>query len=174
MAINSDMVTVLRVLINDTESPNTYSDGRLEKMLVVAARYTDMEIDFDRDYTIDIGTPDISPDPMASGAAGDDEIFANFVILKAACVADQSPFRTKALMEGVKAKIGPAVLETMGHSKAFLELINNGPCAAYAALKWEHELGGAQACKAILSPFTGNNFDAQSLSPNIHRRRGFF
>jgi hypothetical protein len=176
MAINANMITVLRVLINDTESPQTYSDVRLEKMLVAAALYVDMEIDFNRDYTIDVGSPDISPDPMASGATDDDAVFANFIMLKAACIADLSSLRTRALQEGIKARCGPAVLEVMGHSKAFMALIENGPCAAYKALKWEHELGNAQACKAILSPFTGNNFDAQNLAPSHryghpHRRR---
>jgi hypothetical protein len=30
-------------------------------------------------------------------------------------------------------------------------------------MKWEYELGNANAIRAILSPFVGNNFDPRSL-----------
>ena len=167
MAINANMVTSLRVLINDTESPQVYTDARLDTILAVSAMYVKHEIDFDRTFTINIATPDISPDPMASGASVNDGIFANFVILKAACTADTSTFRTKSLAAGISARCGPAVLATAGHLQGFRDLIDFGPCKAYETLKKEHEFGN-YTIKAVLSPFISSNFDPHTLFNGGH------
>ncbi len=163
------MTVMLRILVNDMDDTPVYSDSRMEQMLVVAAMYVNTEISFDYDYTINITTPDISPDPTGNG----DDAFTNFTVLKAACLTDQSTFRTKALAAGVKAKCGPAVLETLKHLDGFKQLLEVGPCAAYTELKKQWTFGNARLIYAILSPFTSNNFDPSSLStmlPNYRDR----
>jgi len=164
MAWDDTMTTMLRVMINDTEATQTYTDDRLKQMLVVAAQYVDMEMDFDNTYTITVGATasasTISPDPVGVG----DDPFVNFTVLKAACLADLSTFRTRALMAGVKAKCGPAVLETMKHIDGFKELLTQGPCAAYEKLKQNWTFGDARLIHAVLSPFVSNDFDPTSLS----------
>jgi hypothetical protein len=162
MAWSTKMTTMLRILINDADVPYTYSDTRIKEVLAVAAHYVKEEIDFDTIYTVTISTPDITPDPTAS--ATQDDVFVNFIVLKAACIVDFSTFRTESLRSGVEARMGPAVLRTMDRLKGFSELLNKGPCAAYDALKAEHEFGNAQVCRVILSPFVGNQFDPDSLS----------
>jgi len=163
MAWQTDLVTMLRNVIFDVDSTDyTYTDNRLKEMLVVSSRLVTQEIAFDTTYTITISTTGISPDPTDNTDANS-IAFQNFVVLKAACLADQSTLRTKALAAGVTAKLGPASISTNSSLRGFEILFNEGPCAAYSSLKWEYELGNPKAIRAILSPFVGNTFDPQSL-----------
>lgn len=160
MAWQDTIVPMLRVLINDLDSTSySYSDDRLEEIVVVAAQLVAQEINFDTTYTVNVPLCTISPDPVANS----DDAFTNFITLKAACFMDQSQFRTKATVAGLKAKVGPAVLETTEHLKGFKELLNIGPCAAYKTLKEEWVFGNAQVVEAVLSPFISNNFDPADL-----------
>jgi len=159
MAWQSEMVTMLRVLINDMDS-ECYDDVRLEQLLVLSAKYVQQEISFSTTYTINLASLSISPDPSV---APDDE-FMNFTVLKSACLADWNTFRQKALLAGVKARCGPAELETIGHLDGFKALVDKGPCAAYDALKLDYQFGNTNTIRAVLSPFVGNNFDPSSLS----------
>ncbi len=154
-------VRMLRILINDVEEATwEYSDDRLMQTLVVAAQLVNQEIDFDTTYTINVPLVTLTPDPTTGVI---DDAFTNFMVLKAACFMDQSAFRTKAAVAGLKAKCGPAVLETVEHLRGFKDLINFGPCKAYTTLKQEWIFGNAQVVEAILSPFVSNNFDPRNL-----------
>ena len=169
MAWDSTMVTILRVLISDIDVPQSYTSARLQQILVVGAQYVQQEISFSTTYTITIGTPAISPDPTLT--ASKDDAFTNLVVLKAACLTDWGEFRQKALVAGIKARCGPAILETLQHLDGFKTLIDKGPCAAYDELKTDYQFGNTNTVRAILSPFIGNNFDPRSLH-NTHRRHG--
>ena len=136
-------------------------------IIVVAAMYTQEEISLPISYSINIETITISPDPTLNG----DDSFFTLSMLKAACITDQSTYRTKALISRIKAKCGPAVLETMSHIAGWKDLIDFGPCKAYETLKYEYELGNAPVGRAILSPFISNNFDPLNLNPQIGRGR---
>src|SRR5574339_394773 len=104
MPWQDETIPTLRILINDLDSTNyTYSDDRLSQTLVVAAKLINQEVEFDNEYTISIENVTITPDPVDDG----DEVYVNMMILKAACIVDQSTFRTKANIEGVKAALGP-------------------------------------------------------------------
>jgi hypothetical protein len=153
---STNALTMLRVLINDVSS-TTYTDDRLKQMMAVSALYINQDIDFDISYTVDVATPDIIPDPST------DVVYTNFMVMKAACLADLSTYRTKALMEGIAAKCGPAALTVVGNLRGFKELLTMGPCAAYESMKEDYILADGSICRAILTPFTGNNFDPESL-----------
>ena len=159
MAWQDDMTQMLRILIFDIESTPTYSDARLEEMIVTAAHLVIQDINFSTDYTVSIMSQSITPDPTTS----DDTEFVNFVVLKVACIADQSTLRSKVNSAGVSVKLGPASISTGTNLRGHEVLLNQGPCAAYDEMKWEYELGNANAIRAILSPFVGNNFDPRSL-----------
>ena len=169
MAWQTEIVQMLRVVINDLDTPETYSNSRLEQLISVSARFVVGEVDLDRTYTITIDavTPVIDPDPTTLSTA--DVIFIDLITLKAACLMDTNTFRAQALVAGIKARCGPAVIETLGRSKAFKELIEVGPCAAYTQLKKEYEFGTSMTQKAILSPFIGNNFDPVWLDGGSRR-----
>ena len=162
-----EMVPMLRIIINDVGAAPTYTDGRLETILVVAAHLIQTEISYSNTYVIKISDTTITPDPYTAG----DTTFMNFTVMKSACLVDQSTFRTEALRAGVKARLGDAVLETMDRLSGFKELLNNGPCQAFEAMKDDFLFGSGDICKAILSPFVGNDFDSAVLTGSDYRWR---
>jgi hypothetical protein len=168
MAWSDTATTVLRTLINDPDS-TSYSDARLQTVLISCAYLISYEITFDTTYTIDVAAETITPDPST------DATFMNFMIMKAACQTDFSTFRTKALMDGISAKCGPAALSVIGNLKGFKELLTIGPCAAYQTMKQDYVFGNGYICQAILSPFIGSHFDPDSLgSTYVDNRDAYY
>lgn len=166
MAWQDEMVPMLRVLINDMEEDAVYTDSRLEDMLIVSARLVEQEIDFSTSYTIVITDRGISPDPTVTATL--DDAFTNFTVLKAACIADQSTFRTKALAAGIQAKCGPATLNTAGYLDGFKELLTIGPCAAYETMKTQWMFGKniTNIYRIILGPYGSNEVMPESIYLN--------
>lgn len=166
MAWQNEMVPMLRNIINDVDEDNyTYTDTRLEELLVVAAQLVVVDItNLSVTYTIDVTQFTISPDPTATR----DNTFINFVVLKAACMSDQALYRSKALAAGIRARCGPVVMDTMKHMQGFKDLINIGPCKAYETLKFQEAFGNSHV-QAILSPFVSNDFDPRSLQTYFNR-----
>jgi hypothetical protein len=158
MAWQDIAVPMLRVLINDMEATPTYSDDRLIQVLLVSALYTKTDMDFDTNYTVNIVTETITPDPST------DEIFLGFFVMAAACQTDFSTYRSKALLDGISARCGPVSMTVSGHSRSFKDLLAMGPCAIYDSMKKDYVFGNGALCHAILSPFIGNNFDPTYLN----------
>ena len=173
MAWQYNLTTMLRLVIYDSPDDTTgrtYTDARLEELLVVAANLVVQELTFDNTYTIDIAATSISPDPITQK----DTVFQNMVVLKAACLADQSTLRTKAQQAGISAKVGPASISTSNSLNGYALLLEQGPCATYGRLKWEYEMGdaqGRQAIRAVLSPFIGPNYDPRGSSSDYFGHR---
>ena len=153
---------IVRNLINDLETPYTYSDDRLKQLITVAAQYVIMEANLDTTYTVNIVSEEISPDPSAPSSRDID--FVGFVAMKSACLLDHSTFRTRAAGEGLRAALGPASLSVSGTLSGYKDILNMGPCKLYENLINEHNIGNATAVRAIFSPFVGNNFDPQNLN----------
>jgi len=157
---------MLRLVIYDAPDDvddRVYTDARLEELIVVAANLVIQEMAFSNTYTVDIAATSISPDPITQK----DTVFQNMVVLKAACLADQSTLRTRAQQAGITAKVGPASISTSNSLNGYALLLEQGPCATYERLKWEYEMGDAQAqqaIRAVLSPFVGPNYDPRGGS----------
>ena len=158
---------MLRTILNDAGCGTTeYNDTRLEELLMAGAYINLTQVIFAVDYTITIATDTISPDPSTSSPI--DVTFINFMVLKAACLADEGLFRNKALSAGIKARCGPAVLETMNHLEGFKILLEEGPCKAYAELLNQYRFSGnSDNIRAIMTPFVSQTFD-----PSTHRGGG--
>lgn len=163
MAWDTEIIRIVRVLINDLNSPYEYSDRRLLQTIVVAAKYVQFDAVLDHDYDIDILNPNISPDPTLDN----DSIFISIVSLKAACIIDQSNFRTKASLEGVRAALGPASLSTSGSLQGWREILEHGPCKLYSDLTEHWDVTNATAVASVLSPFVGNKFDPRLTNANL-------
>lgn len=153
---------IVRNLINDLSDTPTYSDSRLQQLIVIAAQYVIMEANLDTSYTTNVATVEIAPDPSAPTTK--DITFIGLVSMKAACLLDQSTFRTKAATEGLRAALGPASLSVGGSLSGYKDILNMGPCKLYDQLLQDHNIGNATAIRAIFSPFVGNNFDPQNLN----------
>ena len=154
MAWQDEAIPLLRTILGDAGCcTTTYTDTRIEELLVSSAYLINYEIPFSVAYTVRVSLGVITPDPV------DDEAFMNFMVLKAACLADEGTFRAKALLAGVEARCGPAILKTMDHIKGFQTLLTEGPCKAYDELKQDAIFGNTDVIRAVLSPFRGNTFD---------------
>lgn len=160
MAWQEELTIIVRTLINDLGPDYTYSDSRIEQCLVVASKYVQFDVSLDHYYDVDVVNLSISPDPTSDN----DDIFIALVSLKAACIIDQSNFRTKAALEGLRAALGPASLSVGGSLAGWKEILAHGPCALYDSLTEHHDVANATAIRAIFSPFIGNNFDPQNLN----------
>ena len=160
MSWQNELTSIVRVLINDNGPTYTYSDLRIQQSLVVAAKYVQFDVVLDHQYLVDISNLQITPDPTLDN----DDIFISLTSLKAACIIDQSNFRTKAAMEGIRAALGPASLSVGGSLAGWKEVIKHGPCALYDDLVEHWDVANASAVRAVLSPFIGNKFDPQNLN----------
>ena len=170
MSWTIEIPLITRVWINDLDANPTYSDARLKQVVVVAAMNVNREVSFSETYTISVVNETISPDPCLDASLDND--FTALVALKAACILDQSTYRTKAVNEGIKASLASAALDTKGNLKGYLDLLNVGPCAMYSQLRQEFEIGNPSVVEAVLSPFVGNGFDPSRLSSYHGERNG--
>lgn len=161
---------IVRNLINDLDTPQVYSDSRIQQLILVAAQYVVSEVNLSNTYNIDIINQSITPDP--SDPITRDTDFIGFVALKTACMLDQSTFRTKAIMEGISTALGSANLSIGGNLSGYKTILEQGPCAMYEQLTLDHNIGNATATSAILSPFVSNNFDPRYLNVGPFRNMG--
>lgn len=149
---------MLRTMLSDAGcGETTYSNTRLEQLLITAAYFLPVDINFNSDYIVDVEQQTISPDPIGQE---DGPEFINFMVLRAACMADEGNFRNSALLQGVKARCGPAVLETNSYGQYLKELLTSGPCKSYEDLKNEYNFSyeGRRIIRAVMSPFVSNDF----------------
>ena len=167
MAWDTTMVSMMRTLIQDFDSTYfTYS--RLKEILVVAAQYVITEVDLSVTYTINIVTPSISPDPTTASPV--DNAFVNLAVMKAACLIDRGSLRSAALLSGLEARCGPAMMKTLQRMDGFNTLIIQGYCATYEELKQQYRFGNISWCQGFLSPFISSNFFPDLVDPNLDHR----
>lgn len=161
MSWQTEMTAIVRTLINDLGPNYTYTDLRIRQSIVVAAKYVQFDVVIDPLFNIDVANLTISPDPTADETTN--QVFISLTCLKAACLIDQSNYRTKAVMEGIRAALGPASLNVSGNLVGWKEILAHGACAAYDAFTEHWDVANATAVSAIFSPFIGNKFDPQNL-----------
>lgn len=168
MSWQDHLTTVVRVLINDLDSPYEFSDQRMQQVIVVAAKYVQFDVNLEHLYQVDVINPNITPDPTID----DDEIFLSLVGLKAACIFDQGTFRTKAALEGIRTALGPASLSFGGSIAGYRDIIEHGACGLYDELTSHWDVRNASAWAAVLSPFVNNKFDPRYLNVGPFRNVG--
>lgn len=168
MAWQPTLTLIVRNLINDVNTPYEFSDSRIEQVLVVAGQYVQFDVNLTTRYEIDVINKTFNPDPVVSK----DDIFNSIVCLKAACIIDQGTFRTKAALEGISTKLGPAVLNLSGTLQGWKSIIEHGACALYDQLTEHWDVQNATAWAAVLSPFVGNRFDPRYLHSGPFRSLG--
>jgi len=160
MAWQDDMVSMLRVVIDDAGSNPEYTNARLEEVITVAAHFTKKDVDFDSDYTISISDVSITPDPIT----GKDYPFVNLVTLRAACLLANSEYKT-AGVRAVSVRDGSSAIDQRGVAdsrKNWRDMI----CQDYARAEREYRMGNSQAGEAIIGPYS------QSPQVGTHRSRG--
>lgn len=161
MAWTTDLVLMVRVLVSDIATPQTYTDEYIQRVLVTAGIIVDAEIPFDYDYSYDISALTISPDPVIS----EDSIFMALVPLKSACILTQGEFK-QALGQGIKVRDGDSAIDTSVSFRGYRDILELGACAAYEKLKWSLLASGASSGngvgKAVLGPYRESGGSALS------------
>ena len=147
MAWQDTMIIMLRVVIDDMGSNPTYSDSRLEEVIVVAANLTKQDVDFDSDYTIGVTDLSISPDPTTSP----DNAFINLVTLKSACLLANSEYKT-CTNNAISVRDGSAAIDKRGVAAAKKEG-RDSICKDYNHAEREYKLGNSNAGASIIGPY---------------------
>lgn len=150
MAWEDDMLTMLRVLVND-QAETTYSESSLLKTLVVAAFQVNQELDFTYDFVVSISNETIQPDPTAT--ATKDESFVNLTCLKAACLIDRGSAMVAA-NRAIAVRDGSSAIDLRGVIQSKLKLLEKGWCAVYEDAKFEYQKDQHSVAGAIvMTPF---------------------
>lgn len=170
-------IPMLRVLIGDIDSPQTYTDSRLHSVLLTSAYIVERELDFDYTYAVDIVGSGVTPDPS------DDEAFINLTVLKAACIITMSEFttglrQTDSTGDAISVTKGPSSISKSRTNQLRLrqQFAEGGFCKAYADAKFEYQAGQASVGHAILGPFINDNVPYITTYDSCYNycgRRGF-
>lgn len=143
----SPCIILLRSMIADMIPPYRYADGSLQSLLASAAQLITTEIG--STYVIDVVQQTIDPDPVDSL----DNSFVNLMVLKAACIVDNSEARL-ATTRGVLLRNADKTVDLTKVSEGKLAIWKNGWCKNFDTAKIEYLTGdGSAAGMAIIGPF---------------------
>ena len=118
MAWQTEIVEQVRVIINDTESPQKFTDSRIERATIIATSQVLKEINFSTVYTVDITLQTITPDPTS--LTPKDLDFVNLVSLKCSCLILGGELRQYSL-SSISVTDGPSTISFSGIFKNLKE-----------------------------------------------------
>lgn len=136
---------LLRNRINDAVSPYTYSDSRLNDILIAAAAEVCVAVNFANDYIVNITQQTITPDP------GTDNMFMVLVALKAATFVTKSEYHTASL-KAYNFKDGPSSIDGRSVAEAKKVIAANAQ-KEYDDAVFAYQVGNYSVGEAIVSPF---------------------
>lgn len=154
MAWQTELVRMVRGLINDLDSPYTYSDDRIQEVILISSQLILLDLDFANTYTVDLDQVILSPDPTTPTK---DNAFINLVSLKSACMVDQWKLRGDS-RRAIKVVDGKSSIDLTGILTAQRMLFGVGACKAFDEAKTEYLLGESNPGQAILGPFSSPTF----------------
>ena len=108
----AEMITLLRVLVDDLSSPYTYTDGRMTQVLAVAAQLVTAELNFPYDFQVNIQALTITPNPTDRTGTRDDN-FINLVCIKAACLIERGESR-RSVGQSIAIRDGSSSIDLRG------------------------------------------------------------
>lgn len=154
MAWQDEMTILLRNMINDVDETNyTYSDDRLETLLVVAGQLVIQDCGtFSQNFITDIENVAITPDPTDRINKTRDESFINLTCMKAACMTNLGEAKTAAA-QGIEVKDQVGYMNLRWRMEGLTKLIDKSWCSIYQDLKLEYLNGTLLVGVAVLSPF---------------------
>jgi len=168
MAWNVDMVLMLRSIIGDLDKTK-FTNERLKQILVIGAYNVYNDASFSTEYTIDVGSVSISPDPITES----DSDFATLTVYKSACILVGSEVKTEAA-NAISIKDGPSAIDLRAVSGT-LNTLYQDLCKKYEEMlktyRYEKSDGGVPAGTAVLSPYAPASWSA---SMNRYESDGYF
>ena len=144
---NFEIPSIVRTWINDLDSSSyKYSDGRINQVICVAARFVQQDAEFKTRYSI--GVDYISPNP----AELEDFDFINLVGLKTACIILGGELKMEA-GNAISIKDGPSSIDLRGVAST-IAAYRNDICSRYDEYLLDYKVFGIQAGQAVLGPYS--------------------
>lgn len=151
---------VIRGLIGDIDTPQTYSDSRLTYISLNCAHLLLNEVSFQNDYTVDVAASSISPDPSDP----EDVSFINLLALRSAVLIANSEYKT-ASKQAFIVKDGPSSIETGVRYKALQEFAATAK-EMYDKAKIDFVAGNSVGALAVTTPFYYRGQEPSFLNSN--------
>lgn len=171
MSWQGQIGTIVRYIIDDVDPSNyTYSDKRIETTILVAAQLTQMSVDFSQDYSVNVETCTLTPDPTDSD--NEDYAFITLISLRSACIILGSQIRSES-GNAISIKDGPSAIDLRGVTQT-LAVLYKDLCSKYEQAELEYRAGNGLAGQAILGPYSGGSDLISRNSHGGHRSGGFF
>ena len=169
MAWQNEMTLIVRHLVNDLNSSSyTFQDDRIQEAILVSAQLMVNELDFEKEYTIEVDGASLSPDPTEGTK---DDPFISLVALKCACILTGSELKTKSL-SAMSIKDGPSAIDTRGIVQG-LNIIYTDLCSKYETAKLQYLATRTVNGTAILSPYSSPNYSYPRSAGGTHRSGDF-
>lgn len=164
----TDIVVMLRSLIGDLDREK-FTDERLRQIITVGAYNVLNDADFANNYTVNIGSVSISPDPVVKK----DTDFTVLTLYKSACILLGSEVKTESA-NAISIKDGPSSIDLRGVS-ASLNALYKDLCKKYDDMinAYQYASGGGDggpAGAAVLSPYSPASI---GLNANTYDDRGY-
>ena len=170
MSWEGTMSTMVRHLINDVDSSSyTFSNDRIETAILVAAQLQLMNVDFSNEYTVDVETNTLSPDP--TDTATKDNPFIALTSLRAASIILAAEIR-KESGNAISIKDGPSAIDLRGVTSTLVTLYKD-ISAKYEHALLEYRAGNSVNGQSILGPYSPGS-DLINRNYSDHRSGGYF
>lgn len=155
MAWNTEMTAMLRYIVNDVSSTPTYSDSRLQHLILTSAVLVRKDANFTNDYTVDLVSFTLDPDPTLTDTRED--IFVNLVLLKAACLIAANDLRSSC--KHIRFADGKSSMDTTAAAKSYQLIFEKGPCLWYREALKTYQISGVNTVgEAIFTPIRSELF----------------
>ena len=133
-SVSSCIIPILRTFINDLGEPPTYSDSRLNDIIFAAAFVVNGELASCSDV---VPIPNLDLCSKSLSASLLDPNYSPYlllVLMKSACIVDQSEMKNRVATDGIKAVCGPATLQVSSIASSLGILFERGNCDNYKNL----------------------------------------
>lgn len=158
MSWQTETTEIVRYLVGDS-SETTYTDEQIQKNILIAARIVVQEISFDTNYTINVSTTTLTPDPMDLDT-DESKSFVNLICLKAACMILNSEYQIYS-KQSFRITDGPSTVDGTAVAKNLLILAQDR-CKEYSSYKINYVMGNMNGGTAVLTPTT-----SQYVNPRV-------
>lgn len=149
MAWDTDATLMLRILVDDYDAPQTYTDAKLKTVLIISAKMVQQDTNFS-DYTVSVSAQTITPDPTDPSSQNND--FVNLMVTKAACILTRAEYKA-ATNESIYVDDANTRVDGREKGKQKGDLASNY-CKEYSDMLLSYEMGNGTSGVAIVTPTT--------------------